>query len=100
MAELDDVLRRPKFSKYAPEEKRLEFLSALVRASEVVEISAVITDCRDTKDNKFLELAVGAQATHLISGDADLLALNPFRGVPIVSPHDFLAEHPSEPKSP
>jgi hypothetical protein len=30
VAELDEVLRRPKFNKYLPEEKRLEFLAALV----------------------------------------------------------------------
>jgi predicted nucleic acid-binding protein len=31
VAELDEVLRRPKFNKYISEEKRLEFLAALQR---------------------------------------------------------------------
>jgi putative PIN family toxin of toxin-antitoxin system len=69
IAELDEVLRRPKFNKYVPEEKRLEFLAALVRDAEVVDVTAVITDCRDVKDNKFLELAVSGRASHIVSGD-------------------------------
>lgn len=91
IAELDEVLRRPKFNKYVPEEKRLEFLAALVREAAVVEASEVITECRDPKDNKFLELAVSGKASHIITGDADLLTLHPFRGIAIVTPQVFLA---------
>ena len=91
VAELDEVLRRAKFNKYVPEEKRLEFLAALVREAEVIDGKDVVTECRDPDDNKFLELAVSGKATHVLTGDADLLALHPFRGVLIVAPHDFLA---------
>ena len=91
VAELDEVLRRPKFNKYLPEEKRLEFLAALVKQAETVEITEVITACRDPKDDKFLELAVGGRASHMISSDGDLLALHPFRGIAIVTPQEFLA---------
>ncbi len=91
VAELDDVLRRPKFNKYISEEKRLEFLAALVRTAEVVKVSATVTECRDPKDNMILELAISGRASHILSGDADLLTLHPFRGVAIRSPQDFLA---------
>lgn len=90
VAELDDVLRRPKFDRYAAEEKRLEFLAALVREAEVVEITETIAECRDPRDDKFLELAVSGRASHLVSGDADLLTLHPFRGIAILSPQNFL----------
>ena len=90
IAELDDVLRRPKFNKYVPEEKRLEFLAALVQKAEQVVISENVTACRDPKDDKFLELAVSGKASHILSGDGDLLALHPFRGTAIVSPQAFL----------
>lgn len=90
VAELDEVLRRPKFNKYVPEEKRLEFLAALVREAELVEVTEVITACRDAKDNKFLELAVSGRASHILSGDGDLLALHPFRRIAVVSPSAFL----------
>jgi putative PIN family toxin of toxin-antitoxin system len=91
VAELDEVLRRPKFNKYVPDEKRLEFLAALVQAAEAVEVTVQITACRDAKDNKFLELAVSGRASHILSGDADLLALHPFRGIAVVTPQAFLA---------
>jgi putative PIN family toxin of toxin-antitoxin system len=76
--------------KYLPEQKRLEFFAALVRKVEIIVVSEVITDCRDAKDNKFLELAINGNASHLISGDKDLLVLNPFRQVLIMPPAAFL----------
>ncbi len=90
IVELDEVLRRSKFNKYLREEDRLEFLAALVREAEIVEVTDLITDCRDPKDNKFLDCGVSGQATHLISGDADLLVLHPFRRMAIVTPPVFL----------
>ncbi len=91
VAELDEVLRRPKFDRYIPEEKRLEFLAALVQQAEQVDVTEVITACRDPKDNKFLELAVSGRASQIITGDGDLLVLHPFRGIPVVTPQAFLA---------
>jgi hypothetical protein len=90
ITELDEVLRRPKFAKYVSEEKRLEFLAALVRDAELVAITEEVKECRDPQDDKFLALAVSGHATHIVSGDADLLALHPFRAISVVSPHDFL----------
>ena len=88
--ELEEVLRRPTFKKYVSEQARLEFLAALVDQSEVVRITFHTSECRDAKDNKFLELAVSGRATHIISGDGDLLVLSPFRGIAIISPEEFL----------
>jgi predicted nucleic acid-binding protein len=39
-----------------------------------------------------LELAVDGQADLILTGDQDLLVLNPFRGIPIVTPMQYLAE--------
>src|SRR5262245_23244571 len=77
IVELDDVLRRPKFNKYIPEERRLEFLSSVVQKSEHIDINCSIQECRDAKDNKFLELAVSGNASIIISGDQDLLVMDP-----------------------
>lgn len=88
--ELDEVLRRPAFAKYVLEHARLEFLAALVNQSEIVPITERISDCRDSEDNKFLELAVSGRATYVVSGDEDLLVLNPFRGIAIVNPAAFV----------
>ena len=90
--ELNEVLRRQHFDKYVREAQRLEFLAALIREAELVDVTEIVTECRDPKDNKFLELAVSAQATCIISGDKDLLALHPFRGIPVIAPQVFLLQ--------
>ena len=90
VAELDEVLRRPKFDRYVSVEERLEFLAALVQAAEKVNVTAAITDCRDGNDNKFLELAVSGSASQIVTGDEDLLVLHPFQGIAILTPQAFL----------
>jgi uncharacterized protein len=90
--ELDEVLRRPRFERYIPEDERLQFLTNFIRDTTVVEVSEAITDCRDPKDNKFLELAVSGCATCIISGDADLLVLHPFRSIPVMTPQEFASQ--------
>lgn len=91
IAELDEVLRRPRFDKYLSQSRRLEFLAALVRETEVIDVVDVVAECRDPKDNKFLELALSGNGSHIVTGDSDLLVLHPFRAIPIVSPRSFLA---------
>jgi len=72
------------------EEDIRSFLAALTREAEWVEVGVRITACRDPKDDKFLELAVSGRGTHIVTGDSDLLALDPFQGIEILPPHRFL----------
>lgn len=88
--ELNDVLRRPKFEKYIGEEERIEFLTAYVREAVLVNVTEAIKACRDPRDDKFLELAISGRATHIVTGDAGLLALHPFRTIPILAPARFI----------
>jgi putative PIN family toxin of toxin-antitoxin system len=88
--ELDDVLRRPHLEKYVHEDERIAFLIALVRKAHIISVTETIADCRDPKDNKYLELAVRGPAACIVSGDQDLLVLNPYRGIPILTPKQFL----------
>ena len=90
LLELVEVLSREKFNKYLLEQERMRFLVALLRETELVEISVQVSDCRDERDNKFLELALSCSANCVITGDDDLLVLNPFRGISIMKPRDFL----------
>ena len=87
--ELAEVLTRSKFDRYIPLEKRSKFLNLLSLKAEIIEITTKINLCRDPKDNKFLELAVHGKADYLISGDQDLLILNPFQEISILSPQAF-----------
>ena len=66
------------------------WLTKLLTAAETVTISERIAACRDPTDDKFLELAVNGHADVIVSGDADLLVLNPFRNIPILTPAAFV----------
>ena len=96
MIELADVLSRKKLNKYLLESERMRFLVGLLKEVELVHVTTTITACRDSKDNKFLELAVDGEASCMIAGDTDLLALNPFRGIPILTPAEFLSQEASQ----
>jgi putative PIN family toxin of toxin-antitoxin system len=89
--ELNEVLRRPRLDRVAPLEARLEVLADVILFGREVEIVEHVTACRDPGDDMFLEVAVNGNATHLVTGDQDLLALHPFHDIPILSPADFLA---------
>ena len=88
--EVDEVLAREQFGRYLPLEDRAAFVEALVERSRFAEPSERIQACRDPDDDKFLELAVSETADCIVSGDKDLLALHPFRGIPILRPAEFL----------
>ena len=88
--ELNEVLRRKGFDKYVLEEERFEFLTALVREAVLVEVTENINECRDPKDDKFLELAVSGKDARIVSGDADLISLQPFRGIRVLTPRQFV----------
>jgi len=67
-------------------------LNDIEREALFIESEVKISECRDPKDNKFLELAVAGDANCIVTGDKDLLVLNPFRGIKIISPSDFLIQ--------
>jgi len=87
--ELTEVLLRAKLDRYVRHKERKVFLSQLESVAEFVPIVQMIRDCRDPKDNKFLEVALNGSADVIITGDKDLLAMNPWRGIEILSPHDY-----------
>lgn len=89
-AEFTETLIRPKFDKYISTEDRLLAISAFENKSQLIEVTIKVDICRDPKDNKFLELAVESGASCIITGDKDLRVLNPFEGVPILTPAEFL----------
>jgi putative PIN family toxin of toxin-antitoxin system len=89
-AELNEVLGREKFERYITRDDRERFLAAIVRTAVLADVTEQIAVCRDPRDDKFLELAVSGQATCIVSSDDDLLALDPFRGIRILSVEQFL----------
>lgn len=90
--ELREVLNRTRFRKYFTVEDTAAFLGQLMEGVDWIEPEIRLRVCRDPKDDKFLELALSAKATHIVTGDLDLLVLDPYESVRIVSPRDFLQQ--------
>ena len=90
LQELADVLARPKFDPYVSVRDRQHFIALLGGVVRMVTISHRVAACRDPKDDKFLHVALNGEAEFIVTGDADLLALNPFHNVEILSPQEFL----------
>lgn len=89
-SEFSEVLTRPKFDKYISHQERQQAISTFEKKSQLIKTFSHITICRDPKDNKFLDLAIDSGAACIITGDKDLLVLNPFEGIPILTAADFL----------
>lgn len=85
--ELQEVLNREKFDRYLGEHTRFDFLEKAAAKAHWVATGdiAQVRDCRDENDNKFLEVALAAGAEYLITGDQDLLVLDPYCGIRIVT---------------
>lgn len=89
--ELAKVLSRDKFDSYVSLDDREEFLRRLLQVTTMVPVLSEVHDCGDPKDNQCLALALDSASDYIVSGDKDLLALNPWRGIMIVSPGAFTA---------
>lgn len=85
--QLFNVLGRPYLASIIAPAAR-DWLLQLFVASELVTIVERIAACRDPT-----ELAISGRADVIVSGDADLLALDPFRNIPIVNPARFVRDH-------
>ena len=91
LLELMETLLSKKFDRYVAREDREALVDRLAPIVETVEIVLRVRECRDSCDDKFLEVAANGAADVLITGDADLLALHPFRGVRILRPSEYLS---------
>lgn len=91
LAELLEVLKRDKFDRYLTKAERAERAEVYAQSVRFFEVALEVTDCKDPKDNKFLALAITAQARAIVSGDKrDLLSMNPYRGIDIIGLREFV----------
>ena len=91
LRELIETLLQPKFDRYVSRERREALLQRVASLVEIIEVLQHVRASRDPKDDKFLEAAVNGRADVIVTGDKDLLDLNPFRGVAILTPATYLA---------
>lgn len=90
MQELADVLAESKFDRYVTIGQRLQFVRLIANLAEFVPIIHPVRECRDPTGDKFLEVALNERADLIITGDEDLLAMNPWRGIAIVSAKNYM----------
>jgi uncharacterized protein len=95
LEELTDVLNRPKFA----------YDKIVIRSiiSEIEQVSMLFNDYQeidlvkqDSKDNHVISCALQAKVDYLVTGDSDLLTLNPHGNLKIVSPSEFLVVRGSD----
>ncbi len=91
--EIEAVMVRPKFARTISAERRDYVLRQLRERAAWFEPSVTVTDCRDAKDNKYLELAIAAEAGIIVSSDDDLTVLDPWRGIRILRPAEYLRQY-------
>jgi putative PIN family toxin of toxin-antitoxin system len=91
LRELMATMLAPRFDPYLSREKRDALLLRFAPLVEIVEVVQRVRACRDPKDDQFLEVSVNGRADLIVTGDGDLLTLDPFRGVAILTPAAYLA---------
>ncbi len=74
-----------------PRERRDALLERVASLVEIIDVLQLVRASRDPKGDKFLNAAVNGRADVIVTGDKDRLALNPFRGIAIVTPAAYLA---------
>jgi uncharacterized protein len=89
LAELAEVLEQPKFDvvlarSNTSRERSLAEIQALAEVLVPEPLPQPV--CRDPDDDHVLALALTAQVDLIVSGDKDLLDLNPFQNIPILAP--------------
>lgn len=90
LEEFLEVAQRPKFRRFFSQNDIEKILKTIEEYAEFVIVNSKTEICRDPKDNFLLSLSIDSKANFLITGDKDLLELNPFGTTSIVTISDFL----------
>jgi putative PIN family toxin of toxin-antitoxin system len=93
LLELVEVMGRTRFDRYVERSHRQRLAAEFINNCEMVQVAISIRACRDSRDDKILEVAVHGRADCIVTGDMDLLTLHPFRGISILTPSGYLEQH-------
>ena len=100
LAELSHVLSRSKFDRWRSRDVRMTWLENYADNISVYAPAIRVADCRDAKDDKFLDAALAAKADVIVCSDDDLWVLHPYRGIDILSLQAFAQKYLSDFQSP
>ncbi len=93
LKEINENLPNKKFDKYVDLKTRIEFVMRFEREAKLIIVTHMVSICRDSKDNQYLELLLSGHGDCLMTRDKDLLVLNPFENIPIITPKEFLDQY-------
>ena len=79
------VSQRKKIKKYFELDDLRNLILAIKQQAIFVNVTSKETICRDAKDNFLLSLAKDSKATHLITGDKELLILENYNATKIIN---------------
>ncbi len=98
---LDELVDKLQSKLSFDSEQAMEVVADLLGFLRIVPISGLLkVVAADPDDDKVVECAVVAKATHIVTGDRrHLIPLGNFRGIPIVSLAEFLALAAAEPSA-
>ena len=88
--EFIQVAARPKLSRYFKEGELVELIGFLKYFSELIQVTSQVVICRDPKDNFLLALALDGKASHLLTGDHDLLSIHRFGQTSILTIREYM----------
>ena len=91
LEEFIEVANRPKFKKYFSEIDIKNLLANINDKAEFIKIKSIINVCRDPKDNFLLSIAKDGKASHLVTGDRDLLVLKKIGKTEIITIAEYLS---------
>jgi len=92
IAEFVEVAQRPRFRKYFLISDIQEVLIKVRTKAELVSVTSIIDIFLDPKDNFVLALAQDGNASHLLTGDKDLLVLKKFGSTSILTWAEYLSK--------
>lgn len=92
LEEFIEVARRPKFKKYFSLSDLNELLSEIHLRAEFIDVNSTVILCRDSKDDFLLSLAKDSNASHLVTGDNDLLEIKKFEKTIILKISEYLLD--------
>jgi putative PIN family toxin of toxin-antitoxin system len=87
--ELFVTFDKPRLAKLVDHEF-VERVKKLISSAELFDATKKIKACRDSNDDRFLKLAVNERDDAIVSDDNDLLIVDPFRDIPIMTPAEFM----------
>jgi uncharacterized protein len=93
LSEVEDVLTRPKLSRYLDTEDIKAFMEQVTTLGEAVTVEQPHPEFRDPKDRYLLAMLRDGEADVLVTGDIRLLELEAFEEKPIMNPTTFITRY-------